>query len=166
MASGTTAKPKKRKKRRMRHTEPAPEFYYEPTVEVADGPGKRIIVSQAQRRLFLYDGEELVKTFRVAIGRHAGSTPTGNFRIISKAHNPAWNYKGKHVPGGSAANPLGKWWMALSVTHRSGTRFGIHGTNAPWSIGKRVSRGCIRMYNKDAATLYRLVSSGTPVTIQ
>lgn len=116
--------------------------------------------------MFLYQAGQIVRAFKVATGKHRNSTPSGTFHIISKTRNPDWTYKGQFVPGGTPENPLGHWWMGLSVTHReTGTRLGIHGTNTPWLIGKSVSRGCIRMRNRDAAALYRLVSAGTPVVI-
>jgi lipoprotein-anchoring transpeptidase ErfK/SrfK len=132
---------------------------------VAGGETK-VVISRADRRLYLYKDGQLARTFKVGVGKHRGSTPAGKFHIIGKAHDPVWSYKGKHVPGGIAANPLGHWWMGLSVTHKTGTRFGIHGTNAPWSIGGNVSRGCIRMHNRDAARLFRAVGPGTPVIIR
>lgn len=51
-------------------------------------------------------------------------------------------------------------WMGLSKKH-----YGIHGTNNPSSIGKFVSKGCIRMFNKDVEELARKVPVGTPVFI-
>ncbi|CCF15163.1 putative L,D-transpeptidase YkuD domain protein [Brevibacillus laterosporus GI-9] len=51
--------------------------------------------------------------------------------------------------------------MGLSKPH-----YGIHGTNNPASIGKYVSHGCIRMYNRDVETLAKLVPIGTPVYIR
>lgn len=74
------------------------------------------------------------------------STPFGNFVIINKAPNP----------GG----PFGTLWMSLSKEH-----YGIHGTNNPSSIGKAVSKGCIRMYNKDVEELASIVPIGTAVFI-
>jgi hypothetical protein len=47
----------------------------------------------------------------------------------------------------------------------SDTRYGIHGTNEPDSIGKDESLGCIRMAQDDLEELYDLVPLGTPVTI-
>ena len=73
-------------------------------------------------------------------------TPTGQYVIINKAPNP----------GG----PFGTMWMSLSKEH-----YGIHGTNDPTSIGKAVSRGCIRLYNKDVEELARTIPIGTLVTI-
>jgi lipoprotein-anchoring transpeptidase ErfK/SrfK len=75
------------------------------------------------------------------------STPSGTFSIINKAPNP----------GG----PFGSMWLGLSKPH-----YGIHGTNNPASIGKNVSHGCIRMYNRDVNELARLVPIGTPVYIR
>lgn len=80
-------------------------------------------------------------------------TPTGNYVIVNKVPYPySW-------PGGPLS-PYGTLWMGLS---RPG--YGIHGTNRPASIGKMVSKGCIRMYNRDVEDLSRRVSIGTPVTI-
>jgi len=74
-------------------------------------------------------------------------TPQGEFKIINKQANP----------GG----PFGAFWMGLSKPH-----YGIHGTNDPASIGREVSRGCIRMYNDDVLKLSELVPINTRVTIR
>src|SRR5438270_898278 len=41
----------------------------------------------------------------------------------------------------------------------------IHGTNEPWSIGRSVSNGCIRLPNAVLRRLFRAVPAGTPVVI-
>lgn len=41
----------------------------------------------------------------------------------------------------------------------------IHGTNDPKSIGKRVSRGCIRMYNNDALSLAKILKNSKLLVI-
>jgi hypothetical protein len=46
-----------------------------------------------------------------------------------------------------------------------GTVYRIHGTNAPSTIGKQVSSGCIRMLNEDVIDLYARVSVGTKVVV-
>ncbi|MDB4867217.1 MAG: L,D-transpeptidase [Cohnella sp.] len=107
----------------------------------------RIVINLSGRTLQLYDGEALVRTYPVGIGTIATATPTGRLRIVNKTPNP----------GG----PYGAFWMGLSKPH-----YGIHGTNDPSSIGKRVSHGCIRMYNQDVTQLAQLVPIGTTVTIQ
>jgi lipoprotein-anchoring transpeptidase ErfK/SrfK len=57
-------------------------------------------------------------------------------------------------------NPLGTRWMDLSVPG-----VGIHGTDAPSSIGYSASRGCIRMQVPDAERRFNHVAVGTTVSI-
>ncbi|WP_456271379.1 L,D-transpeptidase family protein [Bacillus sp. AK031] len=106
-----------------------------------------IQISTTQRKLTLTKDGSVVKTYPIAVGRMVSSTPTGQFVIINKAPNP----------GG----PFGTMWMSLSKKH-----YGIHGTNNPSSIGKAVSKGCIRMYNKDVEELSRTIPVGTRVIIR
>ncbi|MBA3911215.1 MAG: hypothetical protein C0524_15420, partial [Rhodobacter sp.] len=67
------------------------------------------------------------------------------------------------VPGGPR-NPLGARALYL---YKDGidTYYRIHGTTEPWSIGKSVSNGCIRMLNEHVIQLYEQVPVGTPVTV-
>ena len=67
------------------------------------------------------------------------------------------------VPGGPG-NPLGARALYLYRGKRD-TYYRIHGTNQPWSIGKSVSNGCIRMINEHAIDLYDRVPSGTKVVV-
>lgn len=110
-------------------------------------PNLRIIVDLSQRMLYLLEDNIVVRGFPVGIGSVLNQSPEGEYTIINKQANP----------GG----PYGAFWMGLSKPH-----YGIHGTNNPSSIGKRVSRGCIRMYNADVLTLSSKVSVGTRVTIR
>ena len=110
-------------------------------------PAYRIIVDLSDRQLYLLDGDIVVRGFPVGIGRMVTRTPTGDVIIINKQPNP----------GG----PFGAFWMGLSDPH-----YGIHGTNDPSSIGRLVSRGCIRMYNEDVLELSRIVPIHTRVTIR
>jgi L,D-transpeptidase ErfK/SrfK len=106
----------------------------------------QIEISINNRWLRLLRDGVLQKQYPIAVGRILYNTPVGDFIIINKAPNP----------GG----PFGTMWMSLSKEH-----YGIHGTNDPSSIGKAVSRGCIRMYNKDVEELARTIPIGTPVFI-
>jgi lipoprotein-anchoring transpeptidase ErfK/SrfK len=110
-------------------------------------PAYRIIVDLSDRQLYLLDRDIVVRGFPVGIGAMLTGTPTGDFAIVNKQANP----------GG----PYGAFWMGLSKPH-----YGIHGTNDPSSIGKQVSAGCIRMYNRDVLELSGLVGVGTRVTIR
>ncbi|MGO4110930.1 L,D-transpeptidase [Paenibacillus sp. YAF4_2] len=110
-------------------------------------PVYRIIVDLSDRMLHLLDGNVVVHSYPVGIGRIVTQTPSGEYMIINKQENP----------GG----PFGVLWMGLSKPH-----YGIHGTNDPSSIGGYVSHGCIRMYNEDVLALSALTPVGTRVTIR
>ncbi|MED1467762.1 L,D-transpeptidase family protein [Bacillus salipaludis] len=105
-----------------------------------------IDVSVGKRRLALYHNGKLVKIFPIAVGKMLTNTPTGEFVIVNRQMNP----------GG----PFGVMWLSLS---KQG--YGIHGTNNPSSIGKAVSHGCVRMYNRDVLQLSDTVPNGTRVVI-
>ncbi len=64
------------------------------------------------------------------------------------------------VPGGHPRNPLG-----VRALYLGSTMYRIHGTDAPWTIGKAVSKGCIRMHNSHVVELYNRVRVGTRVTV-
>ncbi|MFW6028676.1 MAG: L,D-transpeptidase [Halanaerobiales bacterium] len=106
-----------------------------------------IYINLSARKLFLKENDIVIYAFQVAIGKTSTPTPSGNFKILSKAINP----------GGI----LGTRWMQF-------TRYqhGIHGTNQPCLIGQAVSLGCVRMYNQDVELLYNKVKIGTPLTIK
>ena len=114
-------------------------------------PGEVSIVVDTERlTLTVYSDGKPYKTYPVAVGRPKETTltPVGEWRIVHKALN--W--------GGG----FGTRWLGLNVPWGI---YGIHGTNKPYSIGRRASAGCIRMFNRDVEELYEWVRIGTPVRI-
>ena len=65
-----------------------------------------------------------------------------------------------HFMAGGPNNPLGARAMYLGST-----LYRIHGSNEPWTIGKNVSSGCIRLRNADIIDLYSRVKVGTKVVV-
>jgi uncharacterized protein YgiM (DUF1202 family) len=124
-------------------------------------PDYKIEVNKTTNKLYLYQNGKVIKVYPVATGRSRSLTPEGTFPIVVKIVNPGW----KNIPGGRPDNPLGVRWNGISVNGDRGRTYGIHGTNNPSSIGKHVSHGCIRMYNKDVIALYNTIYEGTPVWI-
>lgn len=122
-----------------------------------------IEINVSRNKLYVRAGGVLQRSFDIASGKKAGLTPTGTFEIILKIKNP-W-YSAKSIPGGNPKNPLGSRWLGLDVPKTQGTTYGIHGTNAPSSIGTNASAGCIRMNNKDVEWLFDSVPTGTKVWI-
>lgn len=132
-------------------------------VESAQNPdltGTSIVINIPSRTLELYSGKNLIKQYPVAVGKPSTPTPLGRYSITSKEYNPAWYPPdgGQIVPSGPD-NPLGYRWMAFLST------YGIHGTNAPWTIGYAVSNGCVRMQEADVEELFEIIRVGTPVTV-
>lgn len=106
-----------------------------------------VFIDLTRKTLYLFKNHEQIMKCRIAIGAKESPSPIGIYRIISKDE---WG-KG-----------FGGRWMGLNVPWGN---YGIHGTTKPGSIGRAVSHGCIRLNNKDAEELYRLVKHGTTVEI-
>jgi len=119
----------------------------------------RIVVDLSQKRLTLYRSGEEVLSAKAAVGSPATPTPSGSFyvnqRLIPTDPNGPF---GPGAVGISAfSNVLTGWTQGGPIA--------IHGTDAPWSIGKAVSNGCIRLPNATLRRVFAQALSGTPVVI-
>jgi lipoprotein-anchoring transpeptidase ErfK/SrfK len=121
---------------------------------------RQVLVSIPDRKLAVLENGELLKVFPVAVGAADSPSPSGEFQIINRLTNPTYYHPGTVIPAGPA-NPLGTRWIGLS---RKG--YGIHGTNAPRSIGKAASHGCIRMAKRDLEQLFDMLRVGDTVSIR
>ncbi|HMM90528.1 L,D-transpeptidase [Bradyrhizobium sp.] len=132
-----------------------------------EAPGT-IIIDTPNTYLYLVMGNGQAMRYGIGIGRD-GFTWSGTQTITRKAEWPAWTpppemiarqpYLPRHMTGGPG-NPLGARAMYLG-----GTIYRIHGTNAPETIGTRVSSGCLRLTNADVIDLYSRVNVGTKVIV-
>ena len=132
------------------------------------GPGE-IIVSFGDRRLYFVDRRGVAISYPIAIPRDLDRWE-GVTTISDKKINPAWRPTADmlaenprlppFVPGGHPQNPLGVRALYLGTS-----AYRIHGTDAPWTIGTAVSKGCIRMYNQDVLDLYPRAAIGARVTV-
>ncbi|MEN6313107.1 MAG: L,D-transpeptidase family protein [Clostridiaceae bacterium] len=139
-----------------------------PVADVVAAPppaGKWLVINKSNRILTLYENSSILRKYPVAIGNPPSLTPNGKFTIVSKVINPAWGGGGyaKPVKGGIPANPLGYRWLGLS--YKTGDELGIHGNNSPYSIGKNISHGCIRMINSDVEQLFEIIPRTAEVWI-
>ena len=145
-----------------------PEWQKQMVLYRTTEPPGTIIVSTAERHLYLVQPGGRALRYGIGIGRD-GFTWSGTQTISRKAEWPAWTpppemiarqpYLPRHMAGGPG-NPLGARAMYLG-----GTIYRIHGTNAPETIGTRVSSGCLRLTNADVSDLYSRVSVGTKVIV-
>lgn len=134
---------------------------------VPDAPRTGIIVNLAELRLYYFHAEKGLFSFPLGVGKDGFGTPLGQTKIVRKVEGPTWYpTEGKLaedptlpkvVPPGPD-NPLGEFALYLGWP-----TYLIHGTSKPYGVGRRVSRGCIRMYPEDIAWMYENVPVGTPV---
>ncbi|WP_078553463.1 L,D-transpeptidase family protein [Bacillus alkalicellulosilyticus] len=136
----------------------------QPSTQTQTQKGISILIDKSTNKLSVYQGTEVTHTFSVGTGKTPSLTPEGEFTIVNKIESP-W-YSAKSIPGGDPNNPLGSHWLGLDVPGTGGTKYGIHGTNNPSSIGGYVSAGCIRMNNSDVQWIYEHIPTGTKVTIK
>lgn len=124
-----------------------------------DAPKRVIVVSLEDRKLALVEDGQIKKVYPVAVGKPSTPSPVGTFTIERRVVNPVYHHDGKTVEPGPN-NPVGTRWMGLGIRG-----YGIHGTNAPKSIGKAASHGCIRMAKADLEELYTMVAVGDTVEL-
>jgi len=94
-----------------------------------------VLVSLVDRKLAVIDNGVVIATFQVAVGAKVSPSPTGEFTIVSRVANPTYYHRGTVIPTGKD-NPVGTRWVGISLKG-----YGIHGTNAPGSIGRAASHG-------------------------
>lgn len=128
--------------------------------------GPRIFVNLSKFSLVLDRPGKPQRRWMIASGSYAHPTLPGDYVIVEKVPYPTWlppksdwAKDAKPIPPGPD-NPLGTRWIGLN-----GGALGIHGTNAPWSIGSASSHGCMRMVTAQVEELYELVEVGMPVFV-
>ena len=125
----------------------------------------RLVVRLGDRQVTVYQYDQEIASYPIAVGREGWETPVGSFRIISMQKDPVWRhpFTGELFFSG-ADNPLGSRWVGFWTdgVHQ----IGFHGTNREELIGQAVSHGCLRMRDADAQALYAQVAIGTLVEVQ
>ncbi len=119
-----------------------------------------VLVSIADRKLAVMENGKVLARFAVAVGATASPSPTGEFEIVNRVANPSYYHEGV-VTAASEGSPVGTRWIGLNLKG-----YGIHGTNAPRSIGRAASHGCIRLRNRDVERLYAMLRVGDVVQIR
>ena len=143
-----------------------------------DAPTEGLVVNLAALRMFYFpkpgkDGQRVVMTFPIGIGKVGWATPEGSTTVVSKRKKPWWtppaSVRKEHAAAGDPLparvppgpdNPLGAYAMNLGWQS-----YLIHGTNKPAGVGLRASHGCIRMYPEDIAAVFDRIPVGTKVTV-
>ena len=127
-----------------------------------------IIIDTAHTYLYYVLGDGKAIRYGIGVGRD-GFTWSGAQTVTRMAEWPDWTppqemierqpYLPRWMAGGKG-NPLG-----ARAIYLGSTVYRIHGTNAPATIGTRVSSGCIRLTNADVTDLYSRVTVGTKIIV-
>ena len=113
-----------------------------------------------RHRLVVERDGRVVMRAPIGLGRSVSPTPTGRYFITDLLRPPdPRGFYGPYAFGLSAYSPV-----YTSFAGGDG-QIGIHGTNAPETIGRDASHGCIRVANAIVTRLARRLPLGTPVTI-
>ena len=133
----------------------------------SEAPGTVIIDTPNTYLYYVLGGGRAIR-YGIGVGRE-GFTWAGTQTVTRKQEWPDWNpppemiarqpYLPRFMAGGPG-NPLGARAMYLG-----NTVYRIHGTNAPDTIGTRVSSGCIRLTNENVEDLFNRVSIGAKVVV-
>jgi lipoprotein-anchoring transpeptidase ErfK/SrfK len=166
----------------VRYMADTDSFYRRQEVKYAttEKPGT-IVVDPSNHFLYLVEEGGRAMRYGVAVGAE-GFRWSGVATVHAKQEWPDWYPTTEYVnrqpdiksglselqnglgvvagPG----NPLGARALYLWQGNKD-TLYRIHGTNEPWTIGKDVSSGCIRLTNADIIDLYKRTSIGTKVVV-
>ena len=132
-----------------------------------EAPGT-IVIDTPNKFLYLVEEGGKALRYGVGVGR-PGFTWAGVKTISAKHEWPDWRppeemlQRQPSLPrfmAGGPQNPLGARAMYLGSSI-----YRIHGSSEPWTIGRNVSSGCIRMRNADVIDLYGRVKVGTKVVV-
>ena len=137
-----------------------------------DAPREGIVINSAEMRLYYYPkGTKTVVVLPIGIGELGKDTPVNWTTAVERKKNgPTWTptkamhaeyaARGESIPAVFPAgpdNPMGLYALYI------GRLYAIHGTNANFGIGLRVSHGCVRLRNDDIKFLFENVPVGTRV---
>jgi len=158
-----------------------PEYLRKSVYYPSNEPPGTIIVDAHNRFLYFVQGDGRAIRYGVGVGRQ-GFGWSGVATVHDKQQWPDWyppkemiarqpelrrqltELQGGIGMAGGPRNPLGARAMYLWQGNKD-TLYRIHGTFEPWTIGKNVSSGCIRMINQDVIDLYQRTAAGARVVV-
>lgn len=145
-----------------------PDFLRQVVPYATEHAAGTIVVDTNAKFLYLVMSQGRAMRYGIGVAR-SGFEWSGSHKITAKREWPGWTppaemrQREPHLPAympGGINNPLGA--RALYI---GSTLYRLHGTTQPWSIGQKVSSGCIRLTNDDIIDLYNRVSIGTRVVV-
>ncbi|MCO6391316.1 L,D-transpeptidase family protein [Aliihoeflea aestuarii] len=157
----------------------APEWWRrEVDYETEERPGT-LIVETGQKYLYHVRPNGRAMRYGIGVGRD-GFSWQGRAVIAYRREWPRWTPPDSMVArqpelepysianGGmdpSATNPMGARGLYIHQNGRD-TIYRVHGTHQPWSIGRSISSGCIRLINQDIIHLHANVRDGSAIVVR
>jgi LysM repeat protein len=132
-------------------------------IKLVQGPVTlKVIKHEIAMYVFLQD--VLFAKYSVSLGKN-NKTPEGKWLVEDRIRKPLYKDPdtGEVYAPDDPNNPTGGYWLRLKGVEGQAvgkTGFGIHGTNEPDSIGKFMSKGCVRMRNEEMAEVFDMLTPG------
>lgn len=135
-----------------------------------NAPRQGIVINLPEMRLYYFEKPgQKPQSYALGVGREGLNTPVGTTTVVRKKVGPTWTptermrkedptLKPFYPPGPD--NPMGTHALYLGWP-----TYAIHGTDKPFSIGRRASSGCIRLYPEGIKDFFPRVPVGTKVTV-
>jgi murein L,D-transpeptidase YcbB/YkuD len=131
-----------------------------------DAPPLRLDLNIPALRLDVYEGDRVIRSYPVSVGKPGYDTPDGEFTIDHAEWNPWWRpppgrdwTRGKRDTPPGPNNPMGRVKLFFEPLYF------LHGTPEAESIGTPASHGCVRMLNRDVVELARLLHERAGATL-
>ncbi|MDY0269164.1 L,D-transpeptidase family protein [Trichloromonas sp.] len=136
----------------------------------------RVLVVKGERRIYLYQGEELLRSYKIALGKNPlghkqrrgdNRTPEGRYTLDRRIVDSKF-YRAIHI---SYPNEQDAQRAAAKGVHPGGNIM-IHGVPNRYSDGKDFfvrhdwTEGCIAVTNEDMFEIWQLVAENTPIEIR
>lgn len=132
----------------------------------------RIEISLSKFEISVFDeANKRIAFFPCSIAKNKSKRPSvGTLKVTTLIARPNYTYTPDYTPPGGKVRrhiypegpncPIGVAWIGLNLPG-----YGIHGTPSPKTVGNAESHGCFRLSNWNAARLYAMCRTGTPVVI-
>ena len=119
-----------------------------------------VVADLSEHRITVRRGDDVVFRASAATGATTTPTPAGRYFVTDRVPFPAGGALGTYAFGISGIQPH------LPAGWSGGDQLAIHGTNAPSSIGRSASAGCLRVAESILDRLRPLLRLGTPVIVR
>lgn len=146
------------------------EAYDRPATLPGNPSNVRVKVSLKNRMAYVMEGNKPLLVMPVTVGKSSSPTPSGNFRIRSKNHyyranTHGYAIKGNVVRGCYLRNKPAGWRFKGTPMPYWCEFKSAYGFHTGWMKPFPSSGGCLRMHKNVAPKFFRLVRTGTPVSI-